>query len=58
MARCSQRGLDMEEGKGFLLENGRLSRCCGILTIYCCSGSDFGKVSVSDPKPEPETYHI
>jgi hypothetical protein len=48
----------MEGGKGYLLENGRLSRCCGILTIYCGSGSDFGKVSVPDPTPETDPDHI
>ena len=32
-------------------------QCCGTLMIYCGSGSDFGKVPVSDPSSGPQFFN-
>ncbi len=37
-------------------------QCCGTVTIYCGSGSNFGKVSIPvlfpDPNTEPDPDHV
>jgi hypothetical protein len=33
-----------------------MCQCCETITIYCGTGTDFGKVLIPDPNPEKQDF--